>query len=213
MSRDGTHLAIVLRDGARRRLVSIGPDGTNPRTLGSTLEIRGAPFLSAADWSPDGRWIVAGGDDGTGEGLFKISADGSDPVRLLTGPAFNPVWSPADGLIVYSGEVVEGRVQLHAIHPDGSAAPFPTLQAGPGAYRFTPDGKRLVFLPIIGAGADNFQVLNLATQKIDGLTRMSNKGGLAIFDVTSDGKYLIFERTVQNADIVLIERPALPKKN
>ena len=42
---------------------------------------------------------------------------------------------------------------------------------------------------------------------------MSNKGGLAIFDVTSDGKYLIFERTVQNADIVLIERPALPKKN
>lgn len=213
ISRDGKRVAIVLRDGARRRLVSIGPDGTNPRTLGPTLEIRGTPFLGAADWSPDGRWIVAGGDDGSGEGLFMIPADGGAPVRLLTGPAFNPVWSPADGLIIYSGEVVEGRVQLHAVHPDGSAAPFPDLHAGPGAYRFTPDGKRLIFLPIIGAGADNFRVLDLATQKIERVTQMSNKGGLSIFDVTSDGKSLVFERTVQNGDVVLIERSGLPKKN
>ena len=213
VSRDGTRIAIVLRDGSRRRLVSISADGTNPRTLGGTLEIRGTPRLSAADWSPDGRWIVVGGVDGSGEGLFKIPVDGGSPIKLVSGPALNPVWSPADGLILYSGQVIEGRAPLHAIRPDGSPAPFPPLQVGPGAYRFTPDGKRLIFLPIISAGADNFRVLDLATQKVDRLTQMSNKGGLEIFDVTSDGRYVVFERTVENADILLIERSGLPKRH
>jgi hypothetical protein len=27
------------------------------------------------------------------------------------------------------------------------------------------------------------------------------------FDITPDGKYLVFDRTQQNADVVLIERP------
>ena len=211
ISRDGTRIAIVLRDGARRRLLSIERDGTNPRTLGAGLEIRGWPRWCAADWSPDGRWVVAGGDDGTGEGLFKIPADGGKPTKLVSGPAGNPVWSPADGLIVYSAEIVEGRAELHAIHPDGSAAPFPSLRVGPGAYRFTPDGKKLIFLAIINGG--NFQVLDLATQKVEGLTQMSNKGGLATFDVTSDGQFVVFDRTVQNADIVLIERPGRPDKD
>ena len=56
-----------------------------------------------ADWSPEGNWIVTGGtSDVQGQGLFKIPVDGGEPVRLVPGEAYNPVWSPKDDLIVYA---------------------------------------------------------------------------------------------------------------
>jgi Tol biopolymer transport system component len=208
VSPDGGRIAIVLRDGRRRRLVVIASDGTNPRTVSGSIDIYGTPRQSAADWSPDARWLVAGGDDGKGEGLFKIPADGSAPVRLVAGQAQNPIWSPKDDLIIYASAVVEGRATLHAVRSDGTAAPLPAIQAGPGAYRFTPDGKKLVFLPILGA--ENFRVVDLDSGKESPLTGFSSRGGVTTFDISSDGRHVIFERTTQNSDIVLIERrPAL----
>ena len=40
------------------------------------------------------------------------------------------------------------------------------------------------------------------------LTHFSDRGFLNTFDVTPDGKYLVFDRTRQNSDIVLIDLPA-----
>jgi Tol biopolymer transport system component len=184
--------------------VSIASDGTNPRTLGANIDVHGTPRQAAADWSPDGKWIVAGGDDGTGEGLFKIPADGGPPVRLVTGQAQNPIWSPLGNVIIYTSAVIEGRAVLQAVDPEGRATPLPRVQAGPGAYRLTADGKKLVLLPILGA--DNFRIVDLESGQESPLTQLSNKGGVTTFDISSDGKYVIFERTIQNADIVLIER-------
>ena len=54
-------------------------------------------------------WIVAGAATPRA-GLFKIPVDGGAPVRLVTGQAVNPVWSPAGNLIAYgAGPVVSGR--------------------------------------------------------------------------------------------------------
>jgi Tol biopolymer transport system component len=36
-------------------------------------------------------------------GHFKIPLDGGSPVRLASGSALNPVWSPDGSLIVYAG--------------------------------------------------------------------------------------------------------------
>jgi Tol biopolymer transport system component len=204
VSPDGSRLAIVLRDGSRRRLVSIASDGTNPRTLSGNIDIHGTPRQAAADWSPDGQWIAAGGDDGTGEGLFKIPVGGGNPIRLIAGQAHNPVWSPRGDVIIFTSAVIEGRAILHAVRPDGGEASFPGVQAGPGAYRFTQDGKKLILLPMLGA--DNFRIVDLASGQESVLTQLSNKGGVTTFDISSDGKSVIFERTIQNADIVLIER-------
>ncbi|HET7698709.1 MAG TPA: protein kinase [Vicinamibacterales bacterium] len=206
VSRDGRRLAILLRDAAgRRRLVTLGRDGTNPRTISGALDIRGAIGQAAADWSPDGSSIVVGGDDGGGEGLFRIPADGGTPVRLVTGRVQNPVWSPDGKLIVYSTQVVEGRALLKAVTPDGTAAPLPDIRAIPGAYRFTPDSRRLVFLPMLTAF--NFAVTDLVTSQTRTLTAMRMLGAVRTFDITADGTSIVFDRTVQNGDIVLIERP------
>ena len=77
-------------------------DGTNSRTLSTTIDIRGVVVQSAADWSPDGAWIVTGGRDAQGPGLFKIPVDGGEAVRLVTGEARGPVWSPNGDMIVYA---------------------------------------------------------------------------------------------------------------
>lgn len=167
--------------------------------------MRGAIGQAAGDWSPDGSSIVVGGADGQGEGLFKISADGGTPVRLVTGWVQNPVWSPDGTLIVYSTQVVEGRALLKAVTPDGTAAPFPEVRAIPGAYRFTPDSRRLVSLPVLTAF--NFAITDLVTKETRILTTMKLRGAVNTFDITADGKSIMFDRTVQNADVVLIERP------
>jgi Tol biopolymer transport system component len=205
VSRDGRRLAIVLRDaGGRRRLVTLAHDGTNARTISGTLDVRGAIGQAAADWSPDGNSIVVGGDDGQGEGLFKIPSEGGTPVRLVTGRANNPVWSPGGQVIVYSTEVSAGRSVLKAVTADGTPAPFPEMRAIPGAYRFTPDGRALVFLPVLTAF--NFEVMDLVTGKRRVLTEMSMQGAVSTFDITPDGSAIVFDRAVQKGDIVLIER-------
>ena len=85
-------------------------DGTNVRTLAASIDIQGAAGQASADWSPDSAWIAIGGSDAQGPGLFKIPVDGGLPVRLVTGQATNPVWSPDGKLIVYAGPFVGGVV-------------------------------------------------------------------------------------------------------
>ena len=112
VSPDGQHIVVVARRGGVRRLVIMSADGTNARTLAPSIAIQGTAGQAAADWSPDGSWIVAGGVDKDGPALFKIPANGDDPVRIVTGQAVNPVWSPDGRLIVYGGPLVAGQTAL-----------------------------------------------------------------------------------------------------
>ena len=180
-------------------------DGTNARTLAASIEIEGAAGQGAADWSPDGTWIVTGGRDAQGPALFKIPVDGGAPVRLVAGQAVNPVWSPDGNLIVYAGRSVIGQVELLGVRPDGTPVELPHVLVRPGGYRFLPNGTGLVYLPRIPSL--DFWLLDFATKKSRPLTRLSNQGALRTFDITPDGKYIVFDRSRQNSDIVLIDLP------
>ena len=180
-------------------------DGTNSRTLAPSLEIQGAAGQGTADWSPDGAWIVTGGRDAQGPGLFKIPVDGGAPVRLVAGQAVNPVWSPDGNLIVYAGTFVAGQVALLGVRPDGTPVELPTVRVRPGGYRFLPDGTGLVYLPRIQSL--DFWLLDFATKASRQLTRLSNQGHIATFDITPDGKQIVFDRSRENSDIVLIDLP------
>jgi Tol biopolymer transport system component len=181
-------------------------DGTNIRTLAASIDIRGAAGPQAsADWSPDGAWIAIGGSDAQGPGLFKIPADGGPPVRLVTGQATNPVWSPDGKLIVYSDALVGGVVQLLAVRADGTPVKLSPLTVRAGGYRFLPNGTGVVYQPR-GQSMD-FWLFDLATNSTRQLTRFSDQGHLTTFDITPDGKQIVFDRSRENSDIVLIDLP------
>ena len=202
VSPDGRHVVVVVRRGGMRRLVIMSSDGTNARTLAPSIEIQGLAGRSAADWSPDGSWIVTGGVDADGAALFKIPANGGDPVRIVGGPAVNPVWSPDGNLIVYGGSLVAGQTALAWVRPDGTSVDLPAVRVRSGGYRFLTDGKAVVFQP---TGAPDFWLLDLTAKTTRRLTHLSDRGRIQNFDIAPDGKSIVFDRILENSNIVLIE--------
>jgi Tol biopolymer transport system component len=203
VSRDGRRVAVVLGKEGRRHLAIMSADGTDLRGLAEAIDIQGA-----SDWSPDGAWIVTGGSNSQGSALFKIPVDGGEPIRLVAGQAINPVWSPDANLIVYDGALVPGQVApLLGVRPDGARVELPPVRVSPGSQRFLPDGSGLVYLPRNSNQSPEFWLLDLATGNQRQLTRLSNQGILGSFDITPDGTHIVFDRSRENSDIVLIERP------
>ena len=201
VSADGRQLAVILRRDGKRRLHVLSADGGDLQSLAEPIDIDGSVC-----WSPDGRWIVAGGIDDRGPGLFKIPLDRSAPVRLIAGSARDPVWSPSADLIVYTGANVSVDAPLLAIQADGTKVELPAirLRVAGKRYRFVPNGLALVYAqgPF---PAQNFWLLDLATKKSRQLTRFNNSAATQSFDVTADGRQIVFDRLRDNSDIVLID--------
>ncbi len=206
VSPDGARVAIIVRQQGKLRLLMMSGEGTNPRTLAPSITIDTSGGRGSADWSPDGTWIVAAGTDAEGSGLFKIPVDGSAPVRLVSGQVVNPAWSPRGNVIVYGGPVVGGRVPLLGVRPDGTRVDMPDVQTAlGGAHRFLPNGMGLVYLP--RSQPRDFWLLDFATNKTHPLTRFSDRGRIQAFDITPDGKAIVFDRIRESSDIVVIDLP------
>jgi len=201
VSADRRQLAVVLRRDGRRRLHVLSADGSDLRSLAEPIDIDGT-----VSWSPDGRWIVAGGADDRGPGLFKIPVDHGATVLLLGGSARDPVWSPSGDLIVYTGANVSVDAPLLAVRADGTHVELPAVRVRVEGerYRFVPDGSALVYAqgPF---PAQDFWLLDLATKKSRQLTRFNNSAATRSFDVTGDGKQIVFDRVRENSDIILID--------
>lgn len=82
---------------------------------------------------------------------------------------------------------------------------LPPLRVRQGGYRFLPNGKSQCYLKSIAW--PDFELFDLKTEATRPLTRFSNANPLRTFDITPDGKYVVFDRTRPNADIVPIDVP------
>ena len=208
VSPDGSRVAVVVRQQGKRHLAVMSADGTNSRTLAASIEIQGVVGQSAADWSPDGTRIVVGGRDAQGPGLFMIPVDGGAPERLVADDAFNPVWSPKGDLIVYgAGFGGAGAVSLlRGVRPDGTAC----TNAGRGGPRGRsppfPAGRHGRRLPA-KHGNQGLLAARSRHEPARQLTHLSDRGFLNTFDITPDGRYLVFDLSRQNSDVVLIDVP------
>ena len=202
VSPDGSMVAIVPRRNARLSLEIVSADGAETLDRLEAIDIRGAP-----SWSPDSQWIVTGGSDANGLGLFKVPLDGGSPERLVSGGALNPVWSPAGDLIVYAGAQEGAFAPLLAVRPDGTPVELPeilVLRAGQ-RFRFLPSGDGLVYMQGDLPSAQDFWLLDLAGLTSRRLTELDDDAMINSFDVTPDGAMIVFDRLRENSDIVLID--------
>jgi Tol biopolymer transport system component len=195
---------VVLTRQGKRRLTLMSVERADPRALAEGIDVRGTP-----SWSPNGEWIVTGGNDAQGPGLFRIPVNGEKPVRLTPGPGFDPVVSPDGNLIVYAGP--QSAVSpLLAVRPDSSPVtlPVPGIRVpsgGGGRARFLPSGN-LVYMPGLPETPD-FWLLDLAARTTRRLARLSNPAATTAFDIAPDGSHIVFDRVREHSDLVLIDLP------
>jgi len=201
VSPDGRRVAIVLQRSGKHQLHVLSSDGAELQPIAEGIDVQGTSC-----WSPDGRWIVTGGISATSPGLFKIPVEGASPVRLVAGPALNPVWSPDGSLILYAGTNVRTFAPLLGVRPDGTSVELPqiNLRRLGERVRFLPDGKSLVYMQGLLPSQD-FWLLDLASMKSRPLTRLQNRASMRTFDVTSDGKQIVFDRLRENSQVVMID--------
>ncbi|MBV9768453.1 MAG: protein kinase [Bryobacterales bacterium] len=204
ISPDGRRIAAVTRQGTKKHLRLITADGAESSVIAPKIDVEGS-----ADWSPDGNWIVTGGNDGQGAGLFKIPLTGGEPVRLTSKVGRNPVWSPDGSLIAYAGPNVFTLAPLLAVRPDGTPVKMPEIrtQRDGERLRFLPDGRGLIFMRAAEATPwQDFWLLDLTTMNTRRLTRLMDRATMRTFDITPDGKQIVFDRLRENSAVVLIDR-------
>jgi len=91
------------------------------------------------------------------------------------------------------------------VRADGTSVEFPELRVRQGGYRFVPNGTGLVYLPRIQSL--DFWLLHSTTKTTRQVRQFSNQGHLATSDITPDGEHIVFDRSRENSDIVLIDLP------
>jgi Tol biopolymer transport system component len=203
ISADGTQIAFVVRAEGRAQLFLIASDGTNAHRVAESLDVSDSP-----SWSPDGKWIAVVASEGRAQPLLKVPVGGGAPVRLVDGILSDPVWSPDGRFILYTDNQAGPRARLRGVTPDKRPFPMPEVWVGTrgNRYRFLPDGKSLVVMQGMQRRQD-FWLLDLATAQLRQLTDLSPDFEMKSFDVSTDGKQILFDRYRENSDIVLIDLP------
>ena len=206
-SPNGKSICFAVRRQGRSTLRCTNADGSLARTLADSLDVRGAP-----SWSPDGKWIAIAAWASQGVRVFKVPVQGGAPVRLVDSVSSNPVWSPDGTFILYSGTARGRSVPLNAVKPDGTPFPLPFLPLSVDrlgdSYQFLPNGKELV-VKLGGFRHQDFWLLDVATGARRQLTRLRAGESVNRFDVSPDGRRILFERARENSDIELFEVPRL----
>jgi len=205
ISADGHQIAIAAMKQGRPGLYVMTADGANPQPLAPSIRVREEPT-----WAPDGKAIAVVGEDEKGPGLFLVPMEGP-PLRLYDRRCRFPLWSP-DGRYILFAEYFQGpQMHLKAVTPSGEPVSLPEvrlivtqLPKNLTPYRFLPDGKSLV-LQDGGWRTQQFFLVNMATGQRRQLTDLKTGRPIRSFDVSPDGKSILFDRVQENSDIVLIE--------
>ncbi len=156
------------------------------------------------EYSPDGNWVfyTLPRDKWT---MWKVSAEGGEPVRVTDHPAVQPAVSPDGKLIAYMYFKTRPEPKLYVAPIEGGdpikVFDVPTLHLFD--IDWTPDGKSVVY-NAFGNGLDK-----IVSQPLDGgapqvlLAAKSEAESISSFTFSRDGKQLIYSAGTGRQDIVM----------
>jgi Tol biopolymer transport system component len=203
ISPDGRRIAFTAEQNTHARLYTMNADGSAVREASQVREPRGAPA-----WSPDGRSLaIAQEVDGTPH-LVRVGVDDNTITPLLSEYSIEPAWSPDGSFLVYSGADVGTTFPVKVFSFDGSTrAALPmTLTRGGRRVQFLPRKRALVFLKG-EIDHKNLWLRDLDTGVERQLTDFAPDVHVNDFDVTPDGREIVFDQVQETSDVVLIEIP------
>ena len=200
----GRRLAFSVRRRGRTQLYVMNADGTDTRRVANELEVRGAPA-----WSPDGHWLAAAASRDGEPRVFRIPVDGGAPVLLVNEYSTDPVWSPSGRFLVFTGADVGTNFPVKAVRIDGTPyrLPTPVLTRGARRLAFLSGDDALVIMKG-GISHKEFWVVNLQTGRERQLTNLGREFVIGDFDVSADGREVVFDRVQEESDIVLFDLPS-----
>ena len=203
IARDG-RLAFPVQRRGRTELYIMNADGTGARRIAEELDVRGAPA-----WSPDDQWLAIAAANGDGvPQVFKIPVGGGAPVPLVKEYSTNPTWAPSGQFLVYSGADVGTTFSVKAVSADGTPRQLPKLTLTRGARRLAFLGDDTLLIMKGDVSHKDFWSFDLLTGREQQLTRLRSGLVLDDFDISQDGREIIFDRTREDSDTVLFELPA-----
>jgi len=171
-------------------------DGGNARQLTNSQYDFDYP-----DCSPDGAWVTYA-KDGPEKGIWKVSIEGGDPVRLSQGNVRTPVVSPNGKMIAYR-EISEGHPGKIAIMPFSGGPPIKTFDIqATHALRWTPDSLKILYVKNEG-DFSNIWSLPISGGKSTQITRF-NSDQIMDFDLSPDGSQIVMSRLRKESDVMLI---------
>jgi WD40 repeat protein len=199
---DGQRIAFTVQSRGKTRLYTMSSDGSGVRQVAHELEVRGAPA-----WSPDGQWIAIGAMNRTEPHLYKIPAAGGPAVALTDEYAVDPVWSPSGRFLMYTTADLGTVFEVKAVTAEGAPYPAPKLSLTRGSRRLAflgPDEDTLVILK--GAlSRKEFWAVDLRSGQERPLSNLGPGEMIGDFDVSADGRRIVFDRVREESDIAIID--------
>jgi Tol biopolymer transport system component len=202
ISPDGGQIAFSVRQHSRTLLYVMQSDGTNARVVSDSLELRGSPA-----WTPNGRSITFAANDHGAPHLYQVPTDGAPPTPFLHDYSVDPAWQPSGRYVAYSGPDIGTTFSVKAAMPDGlaySLLRLTTLTRGARHLKFLSEGRGLAFL----RGEIEHKDLWLVDPETGAERQLTNLPGdfnIRDFDISPDGREVVFERVEERSDIVLLD--------
>ncbi|UCE04013.1 MAG: PD40 domain-containing protein [Candidatus Latescibacterota bacterium] len=129
-------------------------------------------------WSPDGETLAFVHSGDSGAGIYTIPAIGGEPRKLFDARGWlgGHSWAPDGASLVYAENPdPESRPQLFlyefASGERRPLTPLPDLHIGDYAPVFSPDGERVAFVRVDGAGMQDIYVASVESGESKRLTR------------------------------------------